>query len=65
MEELSAEEEVRNLREATRELSRSLAEQLEELRRSLDHLGPRTAETEAEIRRLEKTLLALQEEPKP
>ena len=65
MEELSAEEEVMHLREATRELSRSLAEQIEALRQSLERLGPKRAEAEAEIRRLEKALFVLQETAKP
>lgn len=65
MEELSAQEQVMHLRQATRELARSLADQLESLRRSLDRLGPKRPEAEAEIGRLEKALSALQETARP
>jgi beta-lactamase regulating signal transducer with metallopeptidase domain len=65
LEKLSADEQVQALREATLEISRSLAAQIDALRRSLDRLGPQRSELEPELRRLEKALSALRDNARP
>jgi beta-lactamase regulating signal transducer with metallopeptidase domain len=62
---IEAEEHVQELQDGTRELTRSLVDQIQALREALADAPAQKAELEREIQRLEAALAALEQKPRP